>query len=516
MAESKKLPIAVVISAVDNVTYKVMAINEKIKRITAPVGKVGKAFSALGEEAGLGKFAKALGNVGSTGKEFFSSLGDALVKVGAVGLAAGGAIFELAHSFGQAGDDIAMMSRRLGMTTDSYQELAYAAKKANVPQEQFNGAMEKFSKGIGEAAAGTGEAFVGFNALKISVRDSTGHIRKLDDLLPEVADKLGNVSNQNLRNAIAAKIFGREGAKLNDIFEDGAAGLEAMRKEAHKVGAVMSPQDIKLAQEFDDGMKSIGSTLLMVRNVIGAALAPVVLDLGKKLQDYILGHTDEIKQFAASFAEKLPGVLSEIGKLLSNVASAVWPLVQAFNWLSSLFGEVNVIAGALFAYFGGPVIVNLVKFASAIFRFLGPALRIAWIGFGLLADVVMGLIGALVALVGWPILIGAALIAVAVAVWKWWEPIKNGILSVWEKVSGFFGSKTEINGNLTTSQGPPSLGAPIGAMKTVDATAQQSSQKNENHVLVEFMNLPKGTQVQSKKDEGNLDFLYTGAAGTGS
>lgn len=74
MAGDKKLPVTVVIGAVDNVTYKVMAINEKLRKITAPIGKVQSAFSSLAEESGLGKLASNIGKVGSTGKEFFGTL----------------------------------------------------------------------------------------------------------------------------------------------------------------------------------------------------------------------------------------------------------------------------------------------------------------------------------------------------------------------------------------------------------------------------------------------------------
>jgi hypothetical protein len=509
----KKLPISVVISAVDNVTYKVMAINEKIKRITAPVGKVKEALSNLGDESGIGKLGKHLGEVGKTGKEFFSSLGDAMLKIGAVGVGAATAIYAVTHSFSEAGDEVATLSKRLGLSTDAYQELAYAANKAQVPQEEFNGAMTKFSKGIGEAAAGTGEAFIGFNALGISVRDSSGHIKKLDDLLPVVADKLGAIQNQNLRNAVAAKIFGREGAKLNEIFNEGSAGLAKLRQEAHKVGAVMTPEQIKTAQEFDDGMKSVQATLLSVRNTIGAALAPVVLQFGENIQKYILSHQEEIKNFAAAFADKLPGVLDQIGHLLQNIASAMGPVISLFKFLSSIFGEVNVTAAALFTWFGGPAIINLFKFANALSGALVPALKFAYTAFSLLSGLVIDLLAGFVALVGWPVILGAALIGAAVAIWKWWEPIKEGILSIWDKVSGFFGTTTTLDQNINTSSTMgPQLGPALGFSKTVDAADRSTETKNENHVVVDFKNMPQGTRVEKQKDEGNID-LFMGYAG---
>jgi hypothetical protein len=510
----KKVPVSVVISAVDNVTYRVMAINEKLKRITAPVGKVRAAFSLLGEEAGLGKLGKSLAEVGSTGRTFFKDLAGAMTKVTAVSAAVGGALYGIVHSFSEAGDNIGMVARRLGLTTDAYQELAYAANAANVPQEEFNQAMTKFSRGIAEAAMGTGEALGGFNALGVAVRDSHGHLKTMDTLLPEVAGKLGNIQNQSVRNAVAARLFGREGAKLNDIWAEGAAGLEKLRKEAHAVGAVMTPEQIKAAQDFDEGMKSITATVLSVRNAIGAALSPILLKLGRDLQAYILSHTKEIQEFANAFAANLPGVLDNLASIFKGLYLAVTPLIGIFNALSAVFGTTNVVAGGLLAYIGGPAIVSFVKFAAAIGSTLAPALRVAWVAFSLLGNVVLGLITSLAALVGWPVLIGAALIAVAVAVWKWWEPIKSGILSIWDKIGGFFGSKTTVDQNINTSSSGPSLGPAVGFSKTVDAAQRSSDKDQKSHFVVDFNNVPQGTRVETKKDDLNVD-LYLGMAGAG-
>lgn len=503
MAEGKKLPISVVISAVDNVTYKVMAINEKIKRITAPVGKVQAAFKTLGDEAGLTKLGAQFGKIGSTGKDFFSELGGAMAKVTGIGIAAASAIYGVTSSFAHAGDDIAMMSRRLGLTTDQFQELSYAAKKANVDQETFNSSMGKLSKGIAEAAAGQGEALIGFNALGISVRDQAGHLRTLDGMLPEVAEKLGAIKNQNLRNAIAAKLFGREGAKLNDMFIDGAKGLKEMAAEARKVGAVMSPEDIKLASEFDDGFKSIGSTLLMVRNIIGAALAPSVLKLGKTLQTYILDNRDKIRDFAQAFAEKLPGALERVWELFKGVASALAPVIKFGSWLVDTFGGTAVAVAALAAYFA-PLITSFLAFAGAIAGVVVPALTTAWSILTIIGTVLSAIGTAIVALVGWPVILAAAFVGAAIAIWKYWEPISKFFTEMWDKVKGFFGAGATINGTLTTQQAP-ALGPALGMGQTVDAAARSSSTKNENSVLVRFDNAPTGTRIERQKDSGGLD-----------
>lgn len=408
--------------------------------------------------------------------------------MGAVTVAAVGAIFGITKSFADAGDEVALVSKRLGLTTDAFQELAYAANQANVPQELFTASMTKFTKGIGEAGAGTGEALIGFNALGISVRDGSGKLKTLEQLLPSVADKLGAIHNQNLRNAIAAKLFGREGAKLNDIFNEGSAGLEKLRAEARKVGAVMTPEQIKAATEFDEGMKSIMATIMMVRNVIGAALAPVIIDLGKKLQTYILDHREEIKQFAAAFAEKLPGVLADIAGKLQAVGTFLAPVVSLISFLADTFGGVNVAIAAFALRFG----------------MLLPTLKFAWSLFSLLFTVVQTLGIGLAALVGWPVLIGAALVGAVFLAYKYWKPFGDWVDDKVAKVRSFLGlggSDQLSTGGVNSS----SLSPALGFGKTVDASFRTPADKSESILKVDFTNLPRGTQVETVKSDQPVD-----------
>lgn len=495
MAEGKKLPISIVITAVDNVTYKVMGINEKLKRITAPVNKVKAAFAALGEEAGLGKLAKSIGKASTAGKELFSEFTGQVTRVAAAGAVAAASIFAITKSFATAGDEVATISQRLGLTTTAYQELRYAASRADVDQEMFNASMDKFNKGIGEAAAGTGEALQGFSALGIAVRDSSGRIRSIESLLPEVADKLGGIRSESLRAAIASKLFGREGAKLNGIFKEGSEGLRNLRKEAQDVGAVMTPEQIAAAEAFDDGMKKIGATLLMVRNVVGAALAPKLVELGERLQRGILDHREKIVEFANAFADRLPRVIDGLINVFSTLGRILSPVVSLVGWLADTFGESSLAIAGLLIYFG-PTILALLKFSFAVGKVL----------------FLVGKLGLVLAgLVGWPALLAAALIAAAVAVWKYWEPIKNFFSGIWDKVTGLFGGKAQMD--LSTAPAA-TLGPAMGMGNTVDAAQRSSSSTNENHVVVDFNNLPRGTRVETKKADGGMD-LFMGYAMAG-
>lgn len=510
----KNVPITIVVGAVDNATYKLLAINDKFKKFAEPFSKVKTAFKTLGEESGIGKLANSLGKVGKAGKEFSSELFEAAAKFTGLAVGAGAALYELVHGFSEAGDNINTMSKQLGLSTDQFQEYSYAALKANVDQETFNSSMGKFSKGIAEAAAGTGEALIGFNALGISVRDNiTGKIKPLDQLLPQVADKMKNIQNQSLRNAIAAKLFGKEGAKLNGIFNEGSDGLKRLAKEAHSVGAVMSPEQIKTAAEFDDGVKSITATLLGVRNTIGAALAPVLLGFLEKAQKWIISNHDKIVEWANAIADKLPGAIQSAIDAFTGLWSAAQPIIAIISKICDIFGTSNVVFAATALYLGGPVLSSFVSLAGALIGVIGPLMNFAWIMGTLIFDGLVAVGGALVALVGWPVLIGAAFVAAAVAIWKYWGPISDFFDNLWQKAKKFFpGGNVEFTNASVAAMNSPQMGAPLGAAGTINASQQQNSFQNTSVLQVDFTNAPKGTRVETTKTNADQVDVNLGIA----
>lgn len=530
MAQGKTLPVSVVISAVDKITGKMASINQRIARVTAPVGKIGKSFSALGEESGLTKLGENLGKVGGATKDLFSEVGGAILKIGAAGVAAAGSLFVLTHAFSEQGDHVKMMAERLGLTTDAYQELQYAASRADVDQETFNSSMSKFSRGIAEAAAGTGEAMVGFNALGISVRDSHGNLRTMESLLPEVADRMGEIKNQSLRNALAVKFFGKEGMKLNGIFNEGAEGLAKLRKEGRDVGAVMSPEQIKLAEEFDDKLKSVTATMTMVRNIVGAALAPAFIELGTTIQTYILAHKGEITAWAKAFGERLPGIIEDLWAKFTKFGAAVMPIVTMVGSLAERFGAVNVAGAVVAAWFGAGILGPLISLIGAIAG-LNLGLSATILRFGAMAvapiaatlgNLFTGIMAGIPIMetfnlvlatnpIGLMVLAVTALGAALFALWKYWGPITDSLGAGWEKIKGFFGGGTspaqvslaqQAFGGLGAA---PTLGPGLGAVATGDAIAANRDKKNESHVLVDFTNLPTGSRVETKKDSPGLD-----------
>ena len=102
----------------------------------------------------------------------------------AVGLS-GVALVSFAKNAFKSADAIAKTADKIGLTTDSLQELRYGAKLAGVEQRTLDMGMQRFARRVGEAQQGTGELKNTLLEYGIAVRNANGTTRNIDDVLDD-------------------------------------------------------------------------------------------------------------------------------------------------------------------------------------------------------------------------------------------------------------------------------------------------------------------------------------------
>jgi hypothetical protein len=504
MAENK-FPVTVVIGAVDNVTYKVMEINQKLERITKPLGQLKTAFGDLGRESGLNKLGSAIGNVGTKGTALFKELGAAGLKVGAILATVGFAFAKIVKGAADSGDAIKDASDRLGVSTKFFQEFQFAASQTGVDMAKVEAGLTKFSKALGDAQAGTGEGVGVFRGLGIALKDSAGKARGMEKILPELADKLQKIQDPALRNSVAMRLFGRDGAKLAVTLGKGSAGLAEFSKEAQRLGLVMGDDQINSANAFNDSWDKLALSVGRARDAFGAELFPVLIELFEKLSTFLAENRPQIIEFARAFAKELPGILMTLKDLFVGLWGAVQPLIAGFKMLTSIFGTTNTVLAILAGYVGGPVIMSFLSFGKAIWQLGAAAMPVLIRGFMMLLPLFKGLTALMIANPIGAIIAGVVVLGgLAVLLYNKWEPFRNLIDGIWEKIKavGSF-----IGGGVKSLFGGESAatGSPLDAKAVVKGAQGIASSKTENQISVNFENMPKGTRVIQNKAEAPMD-----------
>lgn len=242
--------------------------------------------------ARLATFQDSLDKIGRQGEQLtgrlnkaFGTVKTSIAALGA-GLAAGG--FSLFVKSGiDAADNLGKLSQRVGVTVESLSALQYAAQINAVSSDQLTDGLTKLAKAAGDTAAGTGEARGAFEALGISIKNSGGQVKGTETLLLEIADKFAGIEDGTGKAALAMKLFGESGTRLIPFLNQGRAGIEGLKKEAERLGIVLSSETAKAAEEFNDNMTRLGTQTDRLKIALVENLIPALSKVAEKMVEAV-------------------------------------------------------------------------------------------------------------------------------------------------------------------------------------------------------------------------------------
>jgi hypothetical protein len=139
-----------------------------------------------------------------------------------------GGLAALVNNSISAADAIGKTADTIGVGVEALQELRFAAKASGVEQQTLDMALQRFTRRTAEAAQGTGEAKDALAQMGIALRDQSGHLRRSEDLLADVADAFARIEDPAERVRLAFKLFDSEGVALVNLLSDGSGALDQM------------------------------------------------------------------------------------------------------------------------------------------------------------------------------------------------------------------------------------------------------------------------------------------------
>ncbi|MDY0001390.1 MAG: hypothetical protein RBU30_08870, partial [Polyangia bacterium] len=299
--------------------------------------KDGKAKAVITDTAKLKTgLEQAAAKADAFGRRMGQAFAMAKVAVGA--FMASRALRLVTTAYAEQGDQAAKTSQGLGMTTEEYTRLAYAAEANGLAITEVGTATGKLARRAAEAAAGNAEAAKSWKDLGVDIKDAGGKLKTPMELLEATADAFAAMPDGTKKTAAALKFFEESGAKFVPFLNKGSKGIREMAAESDRLGRTISSAAGKDAVKFKLEMQRINSVILGVRNQIGAALIPVITrgmeafsrwaQEGTNLKDTL--HT--LKQVAQVAGAAL-GLLAarKIASWAIGAARAAWGLAAALR-----------------------------------------------------------------------------------------------------------------------------------------------------------------------------------------
>jgi len=233
-------------------------------------------------------------------------------------------------------DKVNKLSQSTGTTTEEFTKLSYAATLADVSQESLAKSLGKLSKAMvsaGTDAAGTaGQAFT---AMGISVKNTDGTLKSSSEVLGEVAGKFEGYRDGAAKTDLAIKLFGKSGAELIPLLNQGKQGLQDAGDEAEKYGLVLDKKTTVAAEAFNDNLKRMD----MIKQGLVTTIAAKLLPAFEQLSETML----EAKSNSTLMAGVADGLASVMKGLVTVVLAgattvqrlgaelgAFWELVKSF------------------------------------------------------------------------------------------------------------------------------------------------------------------------------------------
>lgn len=235
-------------------------------------------------------------------------------------------------------DKLNEISSKIGIPTDVLSSLNYAAKMGGVATEELQGGLVKMVKFQEDAATGGKEAIKVFKTLGIEVKDSSGHLRNSADLFQEFAEIFKNLPDGPEKTALALRVFGKSGAELIPVLNEGKQGLKDMADELESLGGVIDPVSAKLADQFNDNVDKAKQAIYGLAWQVAEDLLPDLIKLQEQFLDTAT-EGDNVKESAHDVAEMIRWVAESavwLNDSLDALIANVMGLFYAMKGLSEL------------------------------------------------------------------------------------------------------------------------------------------------------------------------------------
>lgn len=318
----------ITLTAVDKVSPTLKTISQSFERMKAAAKGISASFSAVGSAA--------------------SDFGARIRNLALVSTAAGGALFGLAVKQGQYAERITMMAQKTGFSTEALQKWEFAGQLVNLQLEDMVVGMRRLSMNMAKVGSDPKNDVSKWFKTNHLV-DAKGKVLDLETTLVKMADIFQKMPDGAQKLALATALFGKAGSNMIPFLNQGSKAIKEIMKEAEKYG-ITSEENLKIQAEFDDQVDRLHRAIGGLSRTLGGVLIPLFRPLVDGMTEWITTNRQAIAQGFGEFAKELGSSLRIVFTALVAVGRAVYPVIEAFGGLKTIFAAI------IFTYLGGLVL----------------------------------------------------------------------------------------------------------------------------------------------------------------
>lgn len=346
---------SVTYSVVDNATKQIEAINRRIAAMRAPMERMSRQVQRFVDLSGLNKIARGFEWIGRAAGTVLRTLVEIVPVLGTItGAASLAGMMKLVQSYSNWSQALTSTADSLGVTTQQLQQFQDATRLAGGNADDMTEAMKAFYKVQTDFVRGQASAdTIGWlNRLGINVRDANGHLRNMNEIMPEVLQKIADIKNPADRAAASAALLGDGNMKLVEAFRRSHQSFGQWMTDAQRYTELTDKQKDQL-QSFAEAQGRLSTAFDHLGQQISATLANNFTPLMNKLSEFVEKHSPEIvaavDRISQRFADWIKGIdwtqaeqnLNDILKILQTMLKVAEAVGDAVQKTMFLFGMTN-------------------------------------------------------------------------------------------------------------------------------------------------------------------------------
>jgi hypothetical protein len=510
MAKNKDFPLTLTIKAVDNATGALKEINAQIKNM--PIVQLKNKLGDFGKDLGLPGLGKSIAGVGSALSNVGSTAAALGLKIAGLAGAAAFGFYRIVKGAVDAGDKLNEMSKRVGLSVDAYASLQYAAAQADVSQEEFNGAMDKFNRNLGDAKAGGGALLTFLKKVAPGLATQVKGTKNTEQALSLMTDAMERVKDPARRAALAGAAFGKSGLQMGQFLGQGSKAIQEFQRRFIEL-AGSQEESAKSSDDADNALRDLETSFLGLRSAAAGQLLPALTELAKALSGIVAGNRGDLKQWATETGASISkwvksGGLTQLVTDLKELSKTVGGIIDA---LGGLKGVMIGVAGFMAADF----LMSVVKLGGSLLSLGASALPVAVRGFLLLQGALEGVNLVMIGFAAAPFVLAAVGIgAAAYQIYQNWQPLKEFFVDLWDSVILSFRSGwSAVEPIIKAMAMVPGFGGLKLAGMAGDAFAGQTTFQDRLQ-RPDFQVRRPGAQAQRAPDKAHITIDVNAPAGT--
>lgn len=184
------------------------------------------------------------------------------------------ALVEMGQKALDTAETLRMAAQRASVTVEQFSALAFAARQSGVSLEALETGAKKLNVAIADTAAGGTKYSQLFKGLGVDIDKSSTSSEGFNKVLLEVADTFAKSADGPVKVAAAVQLFGKSGADMIPLLNQGSEAIRKLQAEAADLGLVLGANAADQVRQYHENLDKLTNRGVALATVLSNSVLP--------------------------------------------------------------------------------------------------------------------------------------------------------------------------------------------------------------------------------------------------